>query len=179
MRLGNALHYVRHRTFGGQRPVHLAPFFFPLDGIGAWNRLYGRRGFVQFQCVVPKAEGPAALAELLEVVAESGNGSFLAVLKLLGGQGEGMMSFPLEGYTLALDFPMRSGTLELLDALDDIAYARGGRIYLAKDAGSSGERLRQGYPNCAAFNAVRRQANGAAPKFASLLSQRLALDCAA
>lgn len=179
MRLGNALHYARHRALGGPRPVHLAPFFFPLDGIGAWNRLYGRRGFVQFQCVVPKAEGPAALAELLKVVAESGNGSFLAVLKLLGGQGEGMMSFPLEGYTLALDFPMRSGTLALLDALDAIAHARGGRIYLAKDAGSSGERLRQGYPNCAAFNAMRRQANRAAPKFSSLLSQRLALDCAA
>ena len=179
IRLGNALHYARFRAVGGQRPQHLAPFFFPLDGIGAWNRLYGRRGFVQFQCVVPKAEGPPALAELLQAVAASGNGSFLAVLKLLGGQGEGMMSFPLEGYTLALDFPIRNGTLGLLDTLEGIAHGYGGRIYLAKDAASSGERLRLGYPNCAAFNAARMEANGAASKFSSVLSQRLALDCAA
>lgn len=177
-RLANALYHARHRAFARPRLLHLAPFLFPLDGVGAWNRLYGRNGFVQFQCVAPKAEGPAAIAELLRAVAESGSGSFLAVLKLLGGQGEGMMSFPLEGYTLALDFPMRAGTVALLDTLDEIAHGHGGRIYLAKDACSNGERLRQGYPNWRAFNAVRKQAS-APSKFASALSRRLELDAPA
>lgn len=176
VRFHNALHHRRHRVFGGLRPTHLAPFFFPLDGINAWNRIYGRRGFVQFQCVLPKAEGQAGVAQLLQKVADSGRGSFLAVLKLLGPQGDGLLSFPLEGYTLCLDFPMRPGTLDLLDALEEIACTHGGRLYLAKDACSTPERLRQGYPNCDSFNAVRMEANGGYPKFASALSRRLALD---
>ena len=178
-RLCNALYYARHRVFAHPRPLHLAPFFFPLDGIGAWNRLYGRRGFAQFQCVVPKAAGQAGIAKLLHAVAEGANGSFLAVLKLLGRQGEGMMSFPLEGYTLAIDFPMGSGTVDLLYALDEIAHGHGGRIYLAKDACSSGEKLRQGYPKWCAFNAVRMEASAAPPKFSSALSRRLGLDAPA
>ena len=171
--LFNALHYRRGRS--GARPVHFETFFFPLDRLGAWNRLYGRRGFVQYQCVLPKAESPAGIGALLERSAAAGQGSFLAVLKLLGPGGEGLLSFPMEGYTLALDFPMRPGTLALLEALDGITHRHGGRIYLAKDARCAPERLARGYPRRAAFDAVRAEAAGAPPKFASALSRRLAL----
>ena len=86
-----------------------------------------------------------------------------------------MLSFPMEGYTLALDFPMRPGTLALLEALDEITHRHGGRIYLAKDARCAPEWLARGYPRRAAFDAVRAEAAGAPPKFASTLSHRLAL----
>ena len=115
--------YRLGRTRGGVRPVHFDPFFFPLDRIGAWNRLYGRSGFVQYQCMLPEAVSTAGITVLLERVAAAGRGSFLAVLKLLGSGGEGLLSFSMEGYTLALDFPMRPGTLALLDDLDEITVA--------------------------------------------------------
>ena len=172
----NALYHRVGRTRGSARPIHFDPFFFPLDRIGGWNRLYGRRGFVQYQCVLPKAESPAGLAALLERVAKAGRGSFLAVLKLLGPGGEGLLSFPMEGYTLALDFPMRPGILKLLGELDEIAHRHGGRVYLAKDARCHPERLAQGYPRLDLFEAVRAGAAGVPPKFASALSRRLALQ---
>ena len=108
-------------------------------------------------------------------VAVSAQGSFLAVLKLFGPAGEGLMSFPLEGYTLALDFPVRSGTAALLDGLDEITHRHGGRVYLAKDVGCAPERVREGYPRLGAFKAVRAEAAGTHPRFASELSRRLAL----
>ena len=163
------------RARSGARPVHFDRFFFPLDRIEAWNRLYGRRGFVQYQCVLPKGESEAGVAALLERVAASGQGSFLGVLKLFGPVGEGLMSFPMEGYTLALDFPVRSGTAALLDGLDEITHRHGGRVYLAKDAHCAPARLREGYPRLGAFEAVRAEAAGALPRFASALSRRLAL----
>ena len=130
---------------------------------------------MQYQCVLPKGESAAGLAALLERVAASGQGSFLAVLKLFGPAGEGLMSFPMEGYTLALDFPVRSGTAALLDGLDEITHRHGGRVYLAKDARCAPERLREGYPRLGAFEAVRAEPAGAPPRFASELSRRLAL----
>ena len=175
IRLFNALHYRRGRVRRGERPVHYGGFFFPLDRIKAWNRLYGRIGFVQYQCVLPKAESRRGVAALLACVSASGQGPFLTVLKLFGPAGEGMMSFPLEGYTLALDFPMRSGTVELLNRLDAITHAHGGRVYLAKDACCAPERVRQGYPRLDEFNAMRTEATRGAPRFASALSRRLAL----
>ncbi len=175
--LFNALFYRRGRgrARSGARPVHFDRFFFPLDRIEAWNRLYGRRGFVQYQCVLPKGESVAGVAALLERAAASGQGSFLAVLKLFGPAGEGLMSFPMEGYTLALDFPLRTGTRALLDGLDEITHRHGGRVYLAKDARCAPERMREGYPRLGAFEAVRAEAADAPPRFASELSRRLAL----
>ena len=170
----NALYYQLGRARGAARPVHFEPFFFPLDRIGAWNRLYGRNGFVQYQCVLPKRES-RGVAALLARIADAGQNSFLAVLKLLGPGRAGLLSFPMEGYTLALDFPLRDGTLELLDALDAITHAHGGRVYLAKDACCTPERVRRGYPEWDAFCAVRAAAAGPAPRFASSLSRRLAL----
>ena len=177
IRLFNELCYRRGRgrARSGARPVPFDRFFFPLDRIEAWNRLYGRRGFVQYQCVLPKGESEAGVAALLERVAASGQGSFLAVLKLFGPAGEGLMSFPTEGYTLALDFPLRCGTRALLDGLDGITHRHGGRVYLAKDACLAPERVREGYPRLGAFEAVRAESAGAPPRFASELSRRLAL----
>ncbi len=171
----NALHYRWGRARGGAHPVHADRFFFPLDRIGAWNRLYGRGGFVQYQCVLPKAESRSGLAALLDRIAAAGGGSFLAVLKLFGSVGDGLLSFPMEGYTLALDFPMRARTPALLDALDAIAHERGGRVYLAKDACCTPERIRRGYPRLDAFAAIRAAAAVSPTRFESALSRRLAL----
>ena len=168
----NEFYYRRGALRAGARPVHFDPFFFPLDGIEAWNRLYGRSGFVQYQCALPRNESEARLTALLERAAAAGRGSFLAVLKLLGPAGEGPMSFPLEGYTLALDFPMREGVLGLLDSFDEIVHEGGGRVYLAKDARCTAERIRQGYPRLDDFRSARA---GASFKFASALSTRLSL----
>ena len=173
--LANQLYYRRGRARPGPRPMHLEPFFFPLDGIDRWNRLYGRRGFVQYQCVLPTAESPTGMTALLERIAAAGRGSFLAVLKLFGAAGDGLLSFPMEGYTLALDFPMRRDTPALLDALDRITHAHGGRIYLAKDASCTPERVREGYPGHAAFDACRSSAAGGRARFDSALSRRLAI----
>ena len=173
--LFNELYYRLGRARAGAGPVYFEPFFFPLDRIGAWNRLYGRRGFLQYQCVLPKDESRAGIAALLERIAAAGQGSFLAVLKLFGPAGEGPLSFPMEGYTLALDFPLRSGTLELLDALDAITHRCGGRVYLAKDARCAPQWVREGYPRLDAFAAARSEAAGGPPRFASALSRRLGL----
>ena len=173
--LANELYYRRGRMDAVPRPMHFDPFFFPLDGVEAWNRLYGRRGFVQYQCVLPLAESAAGMAALLERVIMAGQGSFLAVFKLFGAAGEGLMSFPMKGYTLALDFPVRSGTSALVEALDAITHAHGGRIYLAKDACCTPERVREGYPGHIAFDAARTTTPEDRVRFDSVLSRRLAL----
>ena len=175
LRAFNALYHRRGRARTGTRAVHFDPFFFPLDRVAAWNRLYGRKGFVQYQCVLPEAESAPGLAALLLRIAASGQGSFLAVLKRFGPGGEGLMSFPLQGYTLALDFPLRPDTPALLATLDAITHRHGGRVYLAKDACCTPERVREGYPGWATFEAVRAESAGTEPRFVSALSRRLAL----
>ena len=174
--LFNEMYYRRGQARAGARAVHFDGFFFPLDGIEAWNRLYGRKGFVQYQCVLPEGEAETGLAALLECAVASGWGSFLVVPKLFGPVGDGLMSFPMEGCALALDFPMRPGALDLLDALDEITHRHGGRVYLAKDARCAPERIREGYPRLGAFETVREElADGVGPRFTSELSRRLAL----
>jgi FAD/FMN-containing dehydrogenase len=168
----NALYYRRGKP--GTEIVDYDAYFYPLDAILDWNRIYGRAGFVQYQCVLPKDASQAALSALLSRIAAAGRGSFLAVLKLFGPAGQGLLSFPMEGYTLALDFPADSGTFSLLLELDAIVAAHGGRIYLAKDARSGPDMLRRGYPNLDRFLAVRRDVDPMG-KFTSLQSQRLGL----
>jgi FAD/FMN-containing dehydrogenase len=131
------------------------PVLYPLDKIGGWNRLYGASGFYQFQCVVPEAAARDATATLLARIASSGQGSMLAVLKTFGDlPSPGMLSFPLPGATLALDFPARgAATRKLLIALEDIVVAAGGRIYPAKDAVMSAASFRRGYPRLGEFEA--------------------------
>jgi FAD/FMN-containing dehydrogenase len=126
---------------------HYAPFFYPLDGIGQWNRLYGPRGFLQYQCIVPPEVGPAAIKALLERIARSGEGSFLAVLKTFGDcPSPGLLSFPMPGATLALDFANHGArTLNLMADLDTIVTEAGGRLYPAKDGRMSAQMFAKGY----------------------------------
>jgi FAD/FMN-containing dehydrogenase len=155
LRAFNALYYRTPRAGEGDpRLVPWDAFFYPLDSIRDWNRLYGPRGFYQYQCVVPPGEqGRAALAELLARIAASGQGSFLSVLKRFGERpAAGLMSFPMAGYTLALDFPNRGArTLALLETLDAVVLAAGGRVYPAKDARMSPASFRAYFPEWERF----------------------------
>jgi FAD/FMN-containing dehydrogenase len=146
LRAFNALYF--HRAREGRAVVHYAPYFYPLDAIAEWNRIYGPRGFLQYQCVVPPQCSADAVAELLRTVAAVGGGSFLAVLKTFAErEPAGLLSFPRPGTTLALDFPNAGGkTFALLDRLDAIVAAAGGAVYPAKDARMSGLRFRQYFP---------------------------------
>ncbi|WP_229665396.1 FAD-binding oxidoreductase [Paracoccus acridae] len=153
--------------------THWNPYFFPLDGVDRWNRIYGRRGFLQHQCVVPPATAHAALSEILDRITRSGKASFLAVLKKMGAGGS-LMSFPMPGYTLALDLRVTDDTFALLDEIDRIVVAAGGRLYLAKDARQSRQTFEAGYPNFGRFNDIR-SALGARGHLASHLSSRLGI----
>lgn len=160
----------------GPALVDYQTYFYPLDGVLNWNRLYGRRGFVQYQCVLPLAHSRRGLAQLLEAIQASREGAFLAVLKLMGPNaraGAGL-SFPMEGYTLALDFPVTKKLPRLLARLDAIVTAYQGRIYLAKDSRMSAETFRRGYGNLDEFETLRRE-TGAAGVFQSHQSERLGL----
>ncbi len=133
--------------------VDYAPFFFPLDTIAEWNRLYGSRGLVQWQCVVPVEGGRETIQEILRAVARSGEASFLTVLKTMGSRPPvGMMSFARAGVTLALDFPRTDGALSLLQRLDGMVAAAGGRLYPAKDARMSARHFQQFYPQWREFS---------------------------
>jgi len=153
LRAFNALYYRRAPRFPRRQVAHYESFFYPLDGIGEWNRLYGPRGFLQYQCVVPPADAEAATAEILDRIAASGQGSFLVVLKQFGARvGRGMLSFPRPGTTLALDFPFRGeATLRLLDSLDGVVMAAGGAVYPAKDARMSADMFAASFPRLAEF----------------------------
>ncbi|MEW5755706.1 MAG: FAD-binding oxidoreductase [Pseudomonadota bacterium] len=170
----NALYYQRVRARETVRRVHYEPFFYPLDRILHWNRMYGRKGFAQYQFVIPREAGARGMHEILRFIADSKRGSFLAVLKLLGAQNANWLSFPFEGYTLALDFKMDAGLLEFLDRLDRLVLYYGGRIYLAKDARMSEATFRRGYPRWERFVELRRRL-GADRVFNSLQSQRLGI----
>lgn len=172
VRLFNQAYHAMQRP--GDALVALDPYFYPLDALADWNRIYGRRGFVQYQCVLPLASSAAGLRAMLELISGAGAGSFLAVLKRMGPPSFGMLSFPIEGYTLALDFPATPANLTLLDRLDILCAAHGGRVYLAKDARMASASLEQGYPRLGAFRELRAQ-YGLDRRFSSLLSQRLGL----
>src|SRR5687768_4426514 len=129
----NALFYRKHND--ERRVVNYDQFFYPLDSINNWNRMYGKRGFVQYQCVLPPESSRTGLVQLLESISSAKLASFLAVLKTFGPENSGLLSFPRAGSTLALDLPYKGEKLtELLDRLDRIVLEHGGRVYLAKDA---------------------------------------------
>ncbi|HLD65983.1 MAG TPA: FAD-binding oxidoreductase [Pseudomonas sp.] len=171
----NSLYYQRVRQAKSKQRVDYQSFFYPLDGIGQWNRLYGRQGFLQYQFVIPKAAGLAGMRSILSRIAASHRGSFLAVLKAFGEQNHNPLSFPLEGYTLALDFKYDSALLPLLDELDARVLEQGGRIYLTKDARMSEQTFKRSYPAWEQLQAVRAR-YGAQGKFTSRQAQRLGLD---
>lgn len=173
VRAFNKLYYANGALHAGSALIDYDSYFYPLDAILEWNRIYGRKGFAQFQCVIPLAASREGLQALLRAIALSGQGSFLAVLKRMGTQ-DSRFSFPMEGYTLALDFPMRQSTPALFAALEAIAIDHGGRFYLAKDSLLTPERLRQSDSRTAAFTKMRHE-SGAAARFRSLQSERLVL----
>ncbi|MEL6952875.1 MAG: FAD-binding oxidoreductase [Pseudomonadota bacterium] len=173
VRAFNALYYAQGRRNAGVSYVDWDTYFYPLDAILGWNRIYGRKGFVQFQCALPLKTSEAGLRALLQATGRAGAGSFLAVLKRLGAQ-DSRFSFPMEGYTLALDFPVGPRTLALVDRLHAIALEHGGRFYLAKDARMSAEMLRRADDRVPDFETMRAE-TGAAPRLASAQSERLAL----
>ena len=126
---------VDNRAVAGACRQPACAYLFPLDTIRDWNRLYGPAGFYQYQCVVPREAGSAAIREMLEAIARSGDGSVLAVLKTFGDRWPlGLLSFARPGVTLALDFQNRAGVEILFERLDAIVTAAGGRLYPAKDA---------------------------------------------
>lgn len=171
----NALYY--HRVFSKNKIeiISFEPYFYPLDAIGNWNRLYGKAGFVQYQFVLPKAVGVKGLRQILEVIVKSGRGSFLAVLKAFGMANQNFLSFPIEGYTLALDFKMSEGAVQLIKQLDSMVVEMGGRIYLTKDALMTEASFKKTYPQWEQFEEVRAKF-GAIGKFASSQSKRLGLQ---
>jgi FAD/FMN-containing dehydrogenase len=143
----NDLYWRVHPAQRTRKRGSYDPFFYPLDRILYWNRIYGRRGFQQYQCVIPDAVAEAVMRELLGVIAESGQGSFLAVLKRCGNiASPGLLSFPLPGTSLALDFPQNADLGRLFARLDAIVREGGGRLYPAKDAHMTGEDFRLAYP---------------------------------
>lgn len=173
VRAFNALYYRNGRRRAGTAFVDYDSYFYPLDAILGWNRIYGRRGFMQFQCVLPLDTARDGLRGLLETTAEAGAGSFLAVLKRFGPQ-DSAFSFPMLGYTLALDFPATPRMIALMDRLDRIVLDHGGRFYLAKDSRMSAQTLDASDPRAAGFRQMRRNF-GAAEAFQSKQSQRLVL----
>lgn len=173
VRAFNALYWRAGQRKTGVQIVDWDSYFYPLDAILGWNRIYGRKGFVQFQCVLPLESAERGLELLLRNISDAGTGSFLAVLKRLGPQ-HSPFSFPMEGYTLALDFPVSPSVLALMDRLDRIVIDHGGRFYLAKDSRMLAGTLRAADPRVNDFIAMRKTM-GLAGRFTSSQSERLSL----
>jgi FAD/FMN-containing dehydrogenase len=169
LRLFNELYFHRASAESSDALWHYGSFFYPLDGILEWNRIYGPNGFFQYQCVVPEPFAQEALEEMLQRIARYGTGSFLAVLKLFGhARSRGLMSFPRPGVTLALDFPNRGvPTLALLESLDEITRSADGAVYPAKDARMSPASFRKYFPDWERF------CNFVDPQFSSSFWRRV------
>ena len=174
VKLFNAAYYHRIPRRGRQGLRAIDEFLYPLDALAQWNRLYGKPGFSQFQAVIPDAAAESGLRALLNAVNQGGTASFLAVLKTLGAEGQGLLSFPQPGFTLALDLPRRAETGALLERLEAITLDHGGRIYLAKDSALSAAGFARMYPRLAEFQQIAAEMDPEG-KFASDQSRRLAL----
>lgn len=174
VRAFNALYYHRHRD--GQALVDYDTFFYPLDSVKHWNRIYGRRGFLQYQAALPVGSSRSGLIALLEAISSSRQASFLAVLKNFGPANAGLLSFPIAGSTLAVDFPNTGPALgQLLDALDEIVIRHGGRVYLAKDARMSRAGFDAMYPRADEFRRLKAELDPDS-RFDSSLARRLGLS---
>ncbi len=172
MKAFNLAYYHKCRPGTHRAIVDYNHFFYPLDSIANWNRIYGKRGFTQYQFVIPKAAGREGMRTILSRITESGLGSFLAVLKLFGEQ-ESVISFPMAGYTLALDFPVSHAAMELFKELDAMVADHGGRLYLAKDSRMDAAMFEKTYPNAGQFRQAIAMLNEGGTKFASLQSKRI------
>ena len=154
IRIFNEVYYRAHLWRHRRRIMHPEPFFYPLDMILRWNRIYGRRGFTQYQCVLPEQGGSAR--RFLERLTALGGASFLCVIKDCGAEGEGLLSFPKPGISIALDMAVRDDTQRIVDALNDEVISLGGRIYLTKDSFTRPEHFRAMEPRLPEFQRVRR-----------------------
>ena len=171
----NEFYFRRARGWDGTSSlVAWDRYFFPLDTIGSWNWLYGSRGFLQHQSVIPANAARSVLGAILERIAGARTAPLFSVLKRLGNEGTGMLSFPLDGFTLAMDFVLEESVLPLSEEIDRLVVEAGGRIYLAKDARQSRATFEASYPRLPAFRNVRR-AIEAEGHVASVLSQRLGI----
>jgi FAD/FMN-containing dehydrogenase len=172
MRQFNRLYYAVHGDC--VKTVDFDTFFYPLDRIAQWNRIYGRRGFVQYQAWFPKESSQRGLAELLDRIAASQRGSFLAVLKSCGQRDEAVLSYLEPGHTLALDFAYAEGLAELCLDLDQILLRHGGRLYLAKDSMTTAATFQAMYPRLAEFRAIKRAVDPEG-RFSSSQARRLGI----
>jgi FAD/FMN-containing dehydrogenase len=155
--------------------IHYEKFFFPLDAINNWNRGYGKRGFIQYQFVIPEDNGKKNLIDILDMIAESGCTPFLNVFKKMGN-GQGLLSFPFKGYTLAIDFPVTKKLLAFTRQLDEKVLDAGGRLYLGKDALLREDMFKKMYPQYEEWLEIKRKYDPA-DKFSSDISRRLGLVC--
>ncbi|MDP6535850.1 MAG: FAD-binding oxidoreductase [Gammaproteobacteria bacterium] len=157
MSLFNSTLYSLRKLGKENSTINYDAYFFPLDNIDNWNRLYGSKGFLQYQFVLPQEAALEGMREILQKVSAAGKGSFLAVLKKFGKANKNLLSFPMGGYTLTLDFKWEKQIFPLLDELDQIVIDKGGRHYLAKDARMSEAVFKAGYPKWKKFLAVKHQ----------------------
>jgi FAD/FMN-containing dehydrogenase len=153
----NTLYYWKHLPRQKTGIVHPESFFYPLDAILQWNRMYGRRGFTQYQCVLPDEAGTGAARRFLELLTSRGGASFLCVIKDCGPEGEGLLSFPMRGISIALDIKVTDRTQALVDALNAFVIAEGGRIYLTKDSFTRPEDFARMEPRLPAFLDAKRR----------------------
>jgi decaprenylphospho-beta-D-ribofuranose 2-oxidase len=174
IKIFNFFFYHKQLKARKESNVSFDQFFYPLDFIKNWNRMYGKRGFVQYQFVLPLKNSKEGLRKILKAIGNSGFGSFLAVLKLFGEQESGLISFPMKGYTLALDFPIRNGLFEFLQQLDKLVLEYGGRIYLSKDARMDKEVYWKSYSRAHEFKEIIDKYNSNL-KWRSAQSDRLAI----
>jgi decaprenylphospho-beta-D-ribofuranose 2-oxidase len=171
----NEAYFRKHPAGKLSQIVGYEPFFFPLDFVRDWNRIYGARGFLQYQLVVPHDPQHTAIRKVLTTITQSGMGSFLAVIKEFGEQTHPYLSFPRPGVTLALDFPNYGQALfDLLDQLDLIVLEAGGRVYLGKDARLPKAHFQAMYPEWETWKNLKEKYDPSGV-FSSLLAQRLGL----
>lgn len=174
IKIFNKAYYFKNLKKIQTTQVFLENYFYPLDSLQNWNFLYGKKGFIQYQFVIPKTNGIKILKKILDIINEYDQTPFLAVLKILGPQNKNYLSFPMEGYTLALDFKVSHGLLKLISVLDKVVALNGGRIYLTKDAIMSKEIFRECYSKWEEFEQIRSKYK-AIGKFISHQSLRLGL----
>ena len=153
----NAAYYGIHSSTLSPRVGHPEKFFYPLDAIRNWNLLYGSRGFTQYQCVIPESAGPAAVKSFLALLHRTGGSSMLSVIKDCGDEGEGLLSFPMKGTSVALDLPARDGVQKIVDTLNAHLIELGGRVYLAKDRFTRAEDYRRMDQRLEAWRAVKQK----------------------
>jgi FAD/FMN-containing dehydrogenase len=174
MKFFNSFYYAKAPHRKRDREVSYERYFYPLDSLHNWNQLYGKQGLLQYQFVVPKEVGRVALKTIHSKIVKARLGSFLAVLKILGKGNGNYLSFPMEGYTMAVDFKATKATFDFLTELDELVAELGGRVYLTKDARMSEAIFKRTYPAWQTFETVRKTYHGMG-KFYSVQSKRLGL----